>query len=255
MNNNGTTWTYNQGVILSGLALLYNATRNATLLDIAQNIADATLQRLIYSDGILKEPCEPNCDDDQQLFKGIFVRHLAYLVPYLTNAAHVQQYLSFLQKNAESVWTSKHCELDGLYGLIWTNQSSVSCEPSRNTSSTSAAWDLFISVAKTQPSSIISSSNWTWLGLGNCMDDKNASMPNFSKMNVNETVCRTTADQDNGAVAYDHQLGCNGIQFCRIRTLSDQHQTPAGWSYENGTARTVTKSNRLPVTGCFLRLV
>ncbi|CAF4563375.1 unnamed protein product [Rotaria sp. Silwood2] len=255
LNNNGTTWTYNQGVILSGLALLYNATRNTTLLDIAQKIADATIQRLIYSDGILKEPCEPNCNDDQKLFKGIFVRHLAYLVPYLTDAAHVQQYLSFLQQNAESVWTSRRCEADGLYSLIWSNQSSNSCEPLRNTSSTSAAWDLFISVAKTKPPSIRSSSNWTLLGLGNCMDDKNASMPNFSKMNVTEPVCRATADQDQGAVAYDHQLGCNGFQFGRIRTLSDPHLAPQGWSYENGTARNVTRTNKFPVTGCFLRLV
>ncbi len=74
-------------------------------------------------------------------------------------------------------------------------------------------------------------------------------------MNVTETLCRTTAEQDKGALAYDHQLGCTGIEYCRIRTLSDQHQTPAGWSYENGTARNVTQSNKLPVSGCFLRLV
>ncbi|CAF1652048.1 unnamed protein product, partial [Adineta ricciae] len=35
LNNNQTTWTYNQGVILSGLAMLANATNNATLLTIA----------------------------------------------------------------------------------------------------------------------------------------------------------------------------------------------------------------------------
>ncbi len=125
VNNNGTTWTYNQGVILSGLALLYNATGNASLLDIAQKIADATIQRLIYSDGILKEPCEPNCNDDQKLFKGIFVRHLTYLIPYLTDAAHIQRYRSFLQQNGESVWTSRHCELDGSYSLIYIND--ISC--------------------------------------------------------------------------------------------------------------------------------
>ncbi len=254
VNNNGTTWTYNQGVILSGLALLYNATHNASLLDLAQKIADTTLQQLVYAGGILKEPCEPNCNDDQQLYKGIFVRHLAYLIPYLTDAAHIQQYRSFLQQNAESVGTSKLCELDGLYGLVWSNQSNSSCEPPRNTSSTSAAWDLFISAAKTISPSIISSSNWTWLGLGNCEDDKNASMPNFNKMNVTEAACRTTAEQDPGAVAYDHQLMCNGIEYCRIRTLSGPHQVPAGWGFENGTALNVTRSNNFPVTGCFLKV-
>ncbi|CAF1289707.1 unnamed protein product [Rotaria magnacalcarata] len=235
VNNNGTTWTYNQGVILTGLALLYNSTGNATLLDIAQKIADATIQRLTYSDLILKEPCEPNCDNNQQLFKGIFVRHLAYLISYLTDAAHIQRYKSFLEDNAESVWTSRQCERDGLYSLIWSNQSSASCNTSHNASTTSAAWDLFVSFAKTKSLSIKSPSNWTYLGLGNCEDDKNASMPNFNKMNVTKTECRTTAEQDTGAVAYDHQFGCSGIQYCRIRTLSDQHQTPQGWGYENVT--------------------
>jgi len=255
VNNNGPTWTSNQGVILSGLALLYNATGNATLLNTAQAIADATIQQLVYSDGILKEPCEPNCTNDQSLYKGIFVRHLAYLIPYLTDAAHIQKYGSFLQQNAKSVWTSKLCERDGLYGLIWSNQSFNSCDSSRNTSSTSAAWDLFISVAKTAPPSNMSASNWTWLGLGNCADAKNASMPNFNKMNVTQDVCRTTAEQDPGAVAYDHQLGCNGIEYCRIRTLSDPKQAPTGWSYENGTTHNVTMGNNLPVTSCFLKVV
>ncbi|CAF1627313.1 unnamed protein product [Rotaria sp. Silwood1] len=255
VNNNGTTWTYNQGVILTGLALLANATRNVTLLNFAQKIADATIQRLIYSDRILKEPCEPNCNDDQKLFKGIFVRHLAYLIPYLTDAAHIQQYVSFIQQNAETVLTSRRCEIDGLYSVIWSNQSFNSCDSSRNTSSTSAAWDLFIAAAKTKPQSIMSSSNWTWLGLGNCMDDNGAYMPNFNKINVTETVCRTTAEQDQGAVAYDHQLGCPGYQYCRIRTLSDPQHGPPGWSYENNTARNVTRTNKLPVTSCYLRVV
>ena len=253
-NNNGTTWTHNQGVIVSALAQLYNATHNTSLLDIAQKIADATIQRLVYSDGVLKEPCEPNCTMDQALYKGIFVRHLAYLIPYLTDAAHIQKYSSFLQQNAESVWASQRCDLDGLYGFIWSNQSSSSCESSRNTSATSAAWDLFVSAAKANPANA-SVSNWTFAGLGNCADDKNASMPNFNKMNITETVCRATAEQDKGAVAYDHQLGCSGINYCRIRTLSDPHQVPAGWGFENGTARNVTRSNNLPVSACYIRLM
>jgi len=40
-NNGETTWTYNQGVILGGLHYLYQITGNATLLTIAEKIADA----------------------------------------------------------------------------------------------------------------------------------------------------------------------------------------------------------------------
>ena len=53
VNNNGTTWTYNQSVILSPLALLYNATNNVTLINLAQKIADAVTERLTYSNSIL----------------------------------------------------------------------------------------------------------------------------------------------------------------------------------------------------------
>ncbi len=46
------------------LALLYNAKQNATLLNVAQNIVDAEIQNLTDPSGILKEFCEPNCDND-----------------------------------------------------------------------------------------------------------------------------------------------------------------------------------------------
>ena len=252
-NNGQTTWTYNQGVILSGLGLLYNATRNATLIEIAQKIADATIEHLTYPDGILKEPCEPSCDNDQKLFKGIFMRHLAYLLPYVTDPVHIHNYTSFIARNAVSVWTTEQCELDGLFSPIWDNQTSASCDSSRDVATTSSALDLFLSLAKFPPASRVSSSNWMLFGLGNCMDDRNCSMPNFNKRDVKESVCRATANEDKGAVAYDYELGCLGIGFCRIRTLTGPDQTPPGWAYESGNARTVTQSNKLPLTSCFLK--
>ena len=256
MNNKQTTWTYNQGVVLSGLALLYNATRNATLITVAQNIADATLRQLTYASGILKEPCEPTCDNDQKLFKGIFVRHLGYLLPHLTDPVRIRNYTDFVQQNALSLWENNLCELDGLFGLVWNNESSTrdSCQPARDAATTSAAWDLFMSASKTQGRQRTTTADWTLLGLGNCMDEANSSMSNFFKGGVGERVCRTTAIQDQGAVAYDYQLSCVGIGFCRIRTLSDRQHTPPGWTYENGVARTVTRTNKVPLTSCFLKV-
>jgi hypothetical protein len=258
INNNQTTWTYNQGVILSGLALLYNATGNVTLIDIAQNIADATIQHLTYSNGILKETCEPTtCDNDQQLFKGIFIRHLNYLLPYLTDRSHIDKYRSFLMQNAASVWTTRQCEHDGLFSLIWNNQTSSSCQSSRNAATTSSACDLFLSVINVDSrisNDKLATSDWILLGLGNCMDTHNCSMSNFYKNDIDETVCRTTATTDPGAIAYDYQLSCEGKGFCRIRTQSDVHHTPTGWKYETGSAHDVTLTNKSPLTKCFLRV-
>jgi len=76
-NNGGTPWTYNQGVILGGLANLATFTKNASLLTRAQNIADAVYDsNLVYTKGgVLREPCEASsdCGRDCPQFKGIFL--------------------------------------------------------------------------------------------------------------------------------------------------------------------------------------
>ena len=42
---------------------------NRTLIDIANNIANATMHLLVYPDGVLREPSEPTSDTDQKQFK------------------------------------------------------------------------------------------------------------------------------------------------------------------------------------------
>lgn len=114
-NNNATQWSYNQGVILGGLAELYRATGDEALLDAGQTIADAVLASdLLVSDGILYEyGCEPDCDNNQHAFKGIFTRNLAELNVLLAD----KPYSDFLAANAKSVWTNDRD--DNLYGIAW----------------------------------------------------------------------------------------------------------------------------------------
>lgn len=69
-----TTWTYNQGVIASGLAALYVArgSNNPSLLDQAEITLDATISRLTVN-GILKESCDDakssSCNHDQVIYR------------------------------------------------------------------------------------------------------------------------------------------------------------------------------------------
>lgn len=70
------TWTYNSGSMLFGLADLYYATGNTTLLDLARTIAYAAMRDFSLPDtGILAESCEndpqpsstlpPGCQQDE----------------------------------------------------------------------------------------------------------------------------------------------------------------------------------------------
>jgi len=112
VNNGGTTWTYNQGVILSGLMDLWAMAQNNTK-DQAYNIAEATLKYLTKN-GILTEPCEPNCGGDGPQFKGIFVRNLAYYV----QLSYDDSFQSFIANNAASIW-SKDRNSGNQLGLMW----------------------------------------------------------------------------------------------------------------------------------------
>jgi predicted alpha-1,6-mannanase (GH76 family) len=114
-NNGGQTWTYNQGVILAGLAQLYQATGNASLLTTAEGIANAAILGL-SSGGVLREPCEPtsNCDTDEQSFKGIFVRGLKMLAA----AAGTTRYASFFENQARSI-EANDTNANNQLGLHW----------------------------------------------------------------------------------------------------------------------------------------
>jgi predicted alpha-1,6-mannanase (GH76 family) len=114
-NNGGTTWTYNQGVILGGLAALYQITGDRSYLQRGQGIADAALGALTSQSGILVEPCESaGCDGDQSQFKGIFARYLHEFYRYGGKPA----YRAFILANADSLWRNAKNEADQ-FGLSW----------------------------------------------------------------------------------------------------------------------------------------
>ncbi|KAF8315172.1 Six-hairpin glycosidase [Clavulina sp. PMI_390] len=108
-NNGQTTWTYNQIVIASGLSALYAATgsTNTALLTAAQKSIDATLTYLT-SGGILKETCDSStgattCDADQQLFKGLFMKHLQYYLDTANSASQNSKYAGAINAQASGV--------------------------------------------------------------------------------------------------------------------------------------------------------
>jgi predicted alpha-1,6-mannanase (GH76 family) len=113
-NNGGVTWSYNQGVIIGGLVDLSAATQNPAYMHTAEAIADAAITALTDTNGILHEPCEPNCGIDGPQFKGIFIRNLAYL--YVENQR--EEYRQCIVRNANSI--VQQSQVDYRFGLNWS---------------------------------------------------------------------------------------------------------------------------------------
>ncbi len=138
-NNGQTMWTYNQGVILGGLAALYQATHDQAYLTEAEQIANAAITTLVNADGILTEPCSgPTCptqNPDQTQFKGIFIRNLYALYQVTGN----QTYRKFIDKNASSIWQNDRNVYDQI-GFDWAGPITAPDE-SFNASTTSSGLD------------------------------------------------------------------------------------------------------------------
>jgi predicted alpha-1,6-mannanase (GH76 family) len=118
VSNHETTWTYNQGVILAGLARLYRATKDSRLLRTAEGLARAAIKHLTIR-GVLHEPCKgAACGNrvrgDSESFKGIFVQDLKVLAVI----ARTSQFSSFFEKQARSIEgydTNRHHQ----FGRLW----------------------------------------------------------------------------------------------------------------------------------------
>ncbi len=115
-NNGGTVWSYNQGVVLGGLTELSRATGDDSYVVKGKLIADAAIQNLTDSNGILHDPCEPDCGADGSQFKGVFARNLQILQQYSPEP----RYATFLEKNANSIWKYDRSRRGNKLSLIWS---------------------------------------------------------------------------------------------------------------------------------------
>lgn len=113
-NNNGTVWSYNQGVVLGALVELNIASPNPIYLTMASSIAVAAISSLSIS-GILHDPCGTDCGADGGQFKGIFMRNLQRL----QKAAPDQRLLVFIENNAKSIWGKGREAGSNELGLLW----------------------------------------------------------------------------------------------------------------------------------------
>lgn len=112
----GRYYTYNQGMILSAMVEFSKIKNDRKYLELAEKIALATIQNLVYENRILKDPTEPNPNGDAVQFKGIFMRHLGYLYGHSPKPV----FKAFIQQQAESIWQNAVNTETGEFGAIWT---------------------------------------------------------------------------------------------------------------------------------------
>ncbi|RDL34775.1 Six-hairpin glycosidase [Venustampulla echinocandica] len=113
--NNGTVWSYNQGVILGGLVELATASGDPSYLLTASTIASAAISALSNSSGVLHDPCEPNCGGDGSQFKGIFMRNLGKL----QTVRPKDEFLGFIESNKDSILKSNRDSKNRM-GVVWS---------------------------------------------------------------------------------------------------------------------------------------
>lgn len=114
-NNNGTVWSYNQGVILGGLVELYRATPDDFVYGLVQYYARIGVRALSDSNGVIHDPCEEtDCGLDGTQFKGIFMRNLG-MVYKLTRE---EMFAQAIRINAESIWQNDRDE-NGVFSVNW----------------------------------------------------------------------------------------------------------------------------------------
>lgn len=124
VNNGGNPWTYNQGVILAGLAELSHITGDTQYLRLAERIASAEVQFGTNANGVLQEKgCQSptSCGSDGPLFKGVFIRYLWWLYSYDPNPA----YMKLINTSLNSLWANDRTS-NNLFGLDWAGPASPS---------------------------------------------------------------------------------------------------------------------------------
>ncbi|KAJ5752576.1 hypothetical protein N7520_009493 [Penicillium odoratum] len=133
-NNGATVWSYNQGVVLGGLVELNKATPNVTYLESANTLAQAAIETLADSNGVLHEFCEPNdCEPNATQFKGIFIRNLQMLQRVSPN----DSYRKVITNSANSIWGNDRSDQNQL-GVVWSGPVVSTVDPSTHCSAMDA---------------------------------------------------------------------------------------------------------------------
>lgn len=249
-----------QGVALSVLRKLAFLTSNRTYTSMAVNIFTSVQRYLSVASntvppiaGAVLQEASSMTSDGLDSNKGIFMRHVTYWYRNVTGVdlATAALLKAYMLSNAAAAQASA-CETGG-YAYSWN----LTCASVTNNNgnvksvaSSSSALDALIAGAVAAASSVPATS--ALLGPGACVDGFGYQMTSCSRDGLSESQCAAAALEDPLGVAYDFQVGCDGLQTCRVRRSTVTNaKCAAGWMMTAGTGgKSVTKGNGDPLTLC-----
>ncbi|KAF3314002.1 hypothetical protein TWF173_005108 [Orbilia oligospora] len=138
------TYTYNQGVVLSGLRALWEETGDKAYLEDGYQLIESVIEsagkvgEMVRAD-VLEDHCDSWgwCNQDQQAFKGIFFHHLTAFCsphPYTktwkskdekhspelnTHVEKCKTFFPFIGRNSIAAWTTRHRN-SSVFGMWWS---------------------------------------------------------------------------------------------------------------------------------------
>ncbi|OAV93529.1 hypothetical protein PTTG_00846 [Puccinia triticina 1-1 BBBD Race 1] len=116
-------WTYNYGQLLGSLAWMFKATGDKKYLDMTTSYFDYGARTFAGSNtsGIIAEQCEADksCNRDQQGFKSVYVRNLAYLYRITNNQTMKAQIQNMIDTSVNAM-VDKSCDQAWNCGGNWT---------------------------------------------------------------------------------------------------------------------------------------
>ncbi|XP_061171978.1 uncharacterized protein LOC133181504 [Saccostrea echinata] len=96
--SNSVGFTYETGIMMGAFSEMYKLTNNDSYLILADKIATAAIQYNSNASGIFTEKnCDPDCDDDAKMFKGIFVRNLRYFMDTVNDTTIREKYQKWME--------------------------------------------------------------------------------------------------------------------------------------------------------------
>ena len=120
-NNQQRTWSYNQGVILAGLANLYKITNDRSYLDQAWSLALSSISNLSRNNII--NGYADNDNQNSRVFNGIYMHYLAKYAIIETDSSRRQKVAKFIFDNAEYALVNS-VNKEGVIKAYWGDVSS-----------------------------------------------------------------------------------------------------------------------------------